>query len=140
MDWERYSELTALADSGRAEEALGGLSELGRACTDPVEKTIALMATADCLVMLGRSEEARQPVREAYTVLGEDSEFYPRLAFKDASIDMALGNWKQALTKIDAILDKYSSVLGCCENGDLLDHLRRSRGILRGSDYCRWWN
>jgi tetratricopeptide (TPR) repeat protein len=136
MNWDRFNELTALQDAGRIDkdsvridEATAELTKLADAETDPLAKSIALIAVADGLVSLKRFSDARRKINEACKVVGPDHEYYPRAAFKAAMLDMHEKNPKGALKKLDEILEKYGAVLGMEDHRDLLDEVDRNRGI-----------
>jgi|ERR1700723_126190 len=130
MNWDRYNELDALDRSGKSDEALSGLNELESECADVEDKALILMAISDCLGKLGRYPESRQAIERASALVGLQNRFYPRLAFKDAYIDIYAENWKKALSKIDAIQKESYDALLLPDNADLVEQLHISRGIV----------
>lgn len=129
MNWDRYTELIALRDCGRIDEAIAELTKLGNAETDPLAKSITVIAVADGLVTLGHFPDARRKIHEACEILGPDHEYYPRAAFKAAMLDLHEKNSKGALRKLDEILETYAVVLHTDDHKDLLEEVQRNRGI-----------
>jgi tetratricopeptide (TPR) repeat protein len=130
LDWNLYNDLIVVEHSGKPDEALRGLNELEKKCTDVDEKVVVLMEISNCFVLLDRYEEARQALETAFALVGKHSHLYPRIAFKDAYIDIYLQNWKKALAKIDAILKESWETLKIPDNADVLEQVRGSRGIV----------
>lgn len=130
LDWNLYNELVMLEYSGKPDEALRGLNELEKKCTEPDEKVVLLLAASNCFVLLDRYDEARQAIEKAFALVERHSRLYPRIAFKDAYIDIYLRNWKKALAKIDAILKESGETLQMPDNADVLEQVRSSQGIV----------
>jgi len=129
MDWSRYEQLGALERSGNFKDALDGYRQLKTDCTDRRDKVVLLLAIVNCLLLLGRTSEAKQSIREAFTLVENDMKFYPRVAFKDATIDIELKDWKAALGKMERLLKDYPDALSDPDNSDVVEHLNRSRGF-----------
>lgn len=129
MDWERFSQLVKLRDSGHVEEAILELSRLAEETEDRLGKALALMEVVNGLRLLGRISDARDKVRDACELLGARHEFYPRVALQAAVLDLDEGNAKGALKKLDEILRKYIAVLQMEDHKDLLEEVYRNRGI-----------
>jgi tetratricopeptide (TPR) repeat protein len=130
LDWNLYNDLVMLEYSGKPGEALRGLNELEERCTDADERVVVLLAVSNCLVLLDRYGEARQALKKAFALVGKHSHVYPRIAFKDAYIDIYMRDWKKALAKIDAILNESGDTLKIPNNADVLEQVRSSRGIV----------
>jgi tetratricopeptide (TPR) repeat protein len=130
LDWDLYNELVTLEYSGEPDEALRGLNELEKQCEDADEKVVVLLAISNCLVLLDQYGEARRALGKAFALVGKNSHFYPRIAFKDAYIDIYLRDWRKSLAKLDAVLKESSETLQIPENADVFEHVRTSRGIV----------
>jgi tetratricopeptide (TPR) repeat protein len=129
MDWEAFEPVKSLMGSGRTQEALSKLNELVNEVGDPSEGAIVRMTIAHCLRTLGRLEEARKSLAEAYSILDPGSEAYPRVMFVEALVEEDGGNWQQELNKLDEILGEYKDVLLNPEHHDLRAEVLRHRGI-----------
>jgi tetratricopeptide (TPR) repeat protein len=129
MDWDRYNELLELRDSGHVEEAMAEFDKLGDLESDPLNKSLVLMAIANGLRQLKRFSDARGKISAACALLGPKHEYYPRAAFQDAVLDVDEGHWKVALKKLDRILEKHSPVLQGDDHKDLFEEVQRQRGI-----------
>jgi len=130
MDFDRYNELDALRRSGSPNEALRGFREMERGCEEPEDRALVFLAISNSLVLLDRYVEARQAIESALALVGKRDDYYPRIAFKDAYIDIYLRNWKIALSKIDTILENSRDLLQLADNADLVQHLKTARGIV----------
>ena len=129
MDWPRIDRIRDLQSAGRDEEALSELASLENTSTVPEENAIVWIAMANSLRYLSRLDEARDPIRKAYSVLDKTSDMYPRTMLIDALIEEHCGNWKDLLRILDQILEKYATVLQGPDNQDLRDEVLRHRGI-----------
>ncbi|NDQ55639.1 MAG: tetratricopeptide repeat protein [Acidipila sp.] len=129
MDWPRMDRIRDLQSAGRNEEALSELASLENTSTNPEDNAVVWMAMANCLRFLRRPDEARGPIRSAYSVLGKTSYMYPRIMLIDALLEESHGNWKAELEKLDEILEKHAAVLQNPDNQDLSDEVLRHRGI-----------
>jgi len=130
MDWNLYNEMSALESSGSLEQALRGFNDLESESVDAEDKVLVLLAISDCLGRLRRYPEARQAIEKASLLVARSNQIYPRIAFKDAYIEVYVRDWKKALSKIDAIRkDSYDALL-LPENADLVEQLQISRGVV----------
>jgi len=112
MDWERLAQLVQLRDSGNVEEAISELARLADKTNDKTGKAIVIMELVNGLRVLGRVHEARRRIRDACELLGKKHNFYPRVAFQDAHLDMYEGSWKSALKKLDTVLREHDTEEG----------------------------
>lgn len=128
MNWENLNQIVALRTSGRVEESIAKLEELRVSERDTLANAIALMEIVNGLRLLKRHSEARTKIDEACALLGPEHEFYPRLAFLDALIEMDNNSWKSALSKLDLMFERYQTILRSEDHGDLLDEVQRNRG------------
>jgi tetratricopeptide (TPR) repeat protein len=129
MNWDRYNELLLLRDSGHPEEAIAELTKLSDKEQDPLAKSIALLAIADGLVGLKHLSAARDKIRAASEILGPNHEFYPRVAFKAAILDMQEKKSSEAFRNLSMILKNYEAVLRMEDHKDLWEEVQRNRGI-----------
>lgn len=60
MDWERMQTAISLKDSGRFDDALAEYCELSKLASTADENVAALTGKLNCLLHLGRVEEARK--------------------------------------------------------------------------------
>jgi hypothetical protein len=127
MDWNKFQNATTI--SKPAQEALGELEALLPAAADAVEGAVVRMAIANCLRNLGKAEEARKRLLEAYSALNRESEAYPRVMLIEALVEEDLGNWQKELAVLDEILSQFSNALQDPENEDLQAEVLRHRGI-----------
>ncbi len=129
MDWERFNELVAQSESGRQDEAIEGLRKLVTRSESGEDNASVLLIIGACEKELGRYDEASRTLREARSLADKDSWINPRAIFFDASIDILRGNWKGGLTKLDNIVRDFSPMLNLSESEDLLEEVRRKRGM-----------
>lgn len=129
MDWDLYNELIELRDSGRIDEAIVGLTKLADIETEPSEKATAMIAIANGFTLQNRLSDARRKLHEATGVVGSDHAFYPRLLLAIAVVDMNQENWKDALKKLNTIIEKYKTPLELEDNKDVFEEVQRNRGI-----------
>lgn len=129
MDWERFNELVTLSDAGHVEEAIEGLQDLIDASESPEDNAGVLLIIGACQREIGRATEARKSLAKARSLANPESWIHPRAIFFDASIDFSQGNWRKALEKLERIEKDFSDLLNAPENGDLLEEVRRKRGI-----------
>jgi tetratricopeptide (TPR) repeat protein len=114
--------------SGKMDETIAELSRIRTSTTDLVERGVISLAIAEGLRWLGRPSEARQLIRDAYADLSREHELLPRVVFADALVEIYLGQWKQALEKLEQITKSFPAVLQDPENVDFLEEISRYRG------------
>lgn len=128
-DRQRYHGLVTLVESGDAEGAISRLQALARGPGDPREKAAIWLVVASLQRRLGKAPGAREALAEARTLSGGGTATDARAAFIDASLDFDQGSWDVGLEKLDALLRDFPAVLEQSDNRDLLEDVKRWRGI-----------
>jgi tetratricopeptide (TPR) repeat protein len=129
IELERYRLVVALEDSGKIKEALAELHKLAITSNSPEENAFVYTGMVRCLIKLGRNDEARDCVNLAYTLFEPDDPQCAYILFADATIEDALGHFGPALTKLDLILQKYSTVVASPDYENLNVSLQGLRGM-----------
>jgi tetratricopeptide (TPR) repeat protein len=129
MNWDRYNEVVALRNSGRIQEATTELSRIADAEVSLPIKAIVLLEVANSFILLKRFSDARLKINEATIILAVNHELYPRALLANALLDMEQTQWKEALEKLDRIIEEYFTALQVDDNRDVLEEVQRNRGI-----------
>ena len=142
MDDERFLRASRLRDDGKLREALGEFVTLAGITRDSVEKASILVNVAATLVALGEYDNAMTQLRDARTVVlsSQDSPLAVSderllhlevdLDFEEADIYRAQGKHEPALTKFDAMLQKYSERLKEPSFRDAFQNIQTRRAFL----------
>jgi len=109
-----------------------GLEELLQQDIDPLSQALVLMEISNGLSRLQRYRDARQKLMKASKLLGPNHEYYPRVAYHLALIDMEEKNWRGALNRFDDILESYAAILHMPDHDDLLEGTELNRAVALG--------
>lgn len=129
MDWDRFNHLVVLGEAGHAEEAIDGLQKLVDSSETKEDNASILLTIGGYQKEIGRFDDARKTLAEARLLADHNGWIQPRALFFEASIDIIQSDWRAGLEKLDAISKTYATLLHKRENLDLLQEVRRKRGM-----------
>lgn len=129
MGARRFQHAIDLRESGRAEEALGELTDLAVSTTDPEERASLLLNQAKCLMKLGRLRDAREQLSSAKSIAPR-TQLLLYLAFGEASLYSHEGDWRKALDILEDLHKEFGELLEATEHRDLYEQTQILRGVV----------
>lgn len=132
MDWERMQTAISLKDSGRFDDALAEYCELSKLASTADENVAALTGKLNCLLHLGRVEEARKCLTNIKEFLPgtTDPEFHVNVKFVESCTLESEGLIQEALNLLNEMITDDSDLLNLAENRDLYEEVQVRRAIL----------
>jgi tetratricopeptide (TPR) repeat protein len=129
FDAERFNHAMALRDAGRVEQALQELVALAGSTPDPEARAALLGNQSTCLMILGRSKEARERNAEALRTAPR-TQVLLYLWEQDARLYWHEGQREKALGIFERVHVEHGELLLTVEHRDLAERILSARGML----------